>query len=234
MGKPLRTQRRGKGSSAYTSPSHRHRGGVTTPRANETKGVVKYLDDDPGRTAPIAIVEYDDGKKANVLAAEGMFEGQELEVGPDSPIATGNTLPLGKIPEGTQIHNIESKPGDGGKFVKAAGTSAMVVSQGEKTTVKLPSEKFMSLNPNCRAVIGIVAGAGRQDRPFAKAGKVFHARRSRAREHFRVRGIAMNPVNHPHGGGGHPHVGTASTVSAHTPPGRKVGRLSSKKKKGRK
>lgn len=233
MGKPIRAQRRGKGSSVYVSPSHRHRGGVKNPKVKEAKAVVKYLDDDPGRTAPIAVVAFEDGHHENMIASEGMFEGQEIDIGPESPIISGNVLPLNKIPEGTPIYNIESKPGDGGKFARAAGTMAIVVSHGKKVTVKLPSERFIHLPPTCKAVVGVVAGAGRKERPFAKAGKVFHARRSRAREHFRVKGIAMNPVNHPHGGGGHPHVGVPSTVSRHAPPGRKVGRLSPKKK-GRK
>ncbi|MCK4718149.1 MAG: 50S ribosomal protein L2, partial [Thermoplasmata archaeon] len=160
MGKPLRTQRRGKGGPGYTSPSHRHRGGVKTPRVDVATGTVKMLDDDPGRTAPIAVVEYEDGKKENMLAAEGMHEGQEVHVGPDSPIVSGNTLPIGKIPEGTPVHNVEGQPGDGGKFARAAGTSAIIVSQGEKTVIKLPSERFMSLPPACRAVVGVVAGTG--------------------------------------------------------------------------
>ncbi|MCD6461223.1 MAG: 50S ribosomal protein L2 [Thermoplasmata archaeon] len=231
MGKPIRSQRRGKGGHVYRSPSHRHRGGVRNPRAPQGLGVVVKLDDDPGRTAPLAVIRLENGERYNIPAAEGMYEGQKVEIGPAAPISVGNVLPVGMIPEGTAIYNIELLPGDGGKIARAAGTYGVVVSHGEKTVVQLPSERYLHLHNDCRAVVGVIAGSGRKERPFGKAGKVYHALRSRAKEHVKVRGIAMNPVNHPHGGGGHQHVGTPSTVSRHAPPGRKVGRLSPKKKR---
>ncbi len=231
MGRPIIPQRRGKGGPVFRSPSHRHRGGVRHPRVREAVGIVKKLDDDPGRTAPIAVVRLENGETFNMIAAEGMYEGQRIEIGPTAPIAVGNLLPVGVIPEGTPVYSVELQPGDGGKLARAAGSYATIVSHGEKTTIKLPSETYIHVPNECRAVVGVVAGSGRDERPFAKAGKVYHAYRSRAKSHIKVRGVAMNPVDHPHGGGSHQHVGRPSTVSRNAPPGRKVGRLSPKKKK---
>ena len=230
MGKRIIPQRRGRGSSVFRSPSHRYVGKVINPGIDYSKGEVKRIIHDPGHTAPIAEVILENGDKFLMLAHVGMYEGQEIEVGGDS-VKPGNILPLGSIPEGVPVYNIESNPGDGGKFVRSAGLSAQIVSHGEKTTIQMPSGEFKSFNPRCRAVIGIVAGGGRGEKPMLKAGKKYHALKSKARKHVKVKGVAMNAVSHPHGGGGHRHVGRASTVSRHAPPGRKVGRLSPKKKK---
>ena len=233
MGKRLKTQRRGKGS-IYRSPSHRHRsgpGGIQYLKTRDTlKGRVNELSHDPGRTAPLAKLEIEDGQRTWVIANEGMTVEQEVKMGSNIPITPGNVLALSEIPEGTKIFNIESQPGDGGKFVRAGGTFATVVSHGVKTVVQLPSGQFKPLQPDCKATVGMVAGGGRKDKPLIKAGKHFHATRSRAKKFPTVSGVAMNPVNHPHGGGAHQHVGKPSTVSRHAPPGRKVGRLSPKKK----
>jgi large subunit ribosomal protein L2 len=242
MGKRLIAQRRGRSStSTYHSPSHRHKGGsdgIKYIRGDRIRGKITGIQHDPGRTAPIATAKIiggeRDGQTYNVLAPEGMFIDQEINLGDNSAISSGNVLPLRAIPEGTPIFNIESQPGDGGKFVRAGGTVASVVSHGVKTVVQLPSGQFKPFHPDCRATIGVVAGGGRKEKPFLTAGKKFHSSRSRARKFPRVSGVAMNPVDHPHGGGAHQHVGKASTVSKHAPPGRKVGRLSPKKKKKKK
>ncbi|UCH88993.1 MAG: 50S ribosomal protein L2 [Thermoplasmata archaeon] len=237
MGKRLKTQRRGRGS-IYRSPSHRHRvgrGGIRYLKSKTAiKGQVKDLQHDPGRSAPVAKVVTDDGVKTWVIANEGMRVEQEVLYGTDVPNASGNVLPISEIPEGTKIFNIESQPGDGGKFVRAGGTYATVVSHGVKTVIQLPSGQFKPLDPDCKATIGVVAGGGRKDKPMIKAGKHWYATRSRAKKFPTVSGVAMNPVNHPHGGGAHQHVGKPSTVSRHAPPGRKVGRLSPKRKSKKK
>lgn len=238
MGKRIITQRRGRVGGPYQSPSHRHKGGKSGIKylpINNAKGKVKKLMHDPGRSAPIANVELTSGdqpgQKYKILASEGMHLDQEISVGDKSEIAAGNVLPLRAIPEGTPIFNIESQPGDGGKFVRAGGTVATVLSHGNRTVVQLPSGQFRPFHPDCRATIGVVAGGGRKEKPFIRAGKKFHSIRSTAKKYPKVSGVAMNPVDHPHGGGAHQHVGKASTVSKHAPPGRKVGRLSPKKKK---
>jgi len=231
MGKRLRTQRRGKGSRTYSSPSHRHRGPVHLPKIDDLDGVVVDLVHSPGHTAPLAKVRF--GRNdVFMLASDGLQIGETVSIGKIS-VERGHVLPLGRIPESTLIFNVESKPGDGGKFARSAGTAAMVLSHGTKTVVRLPSGMFRSFDPKCRAVVGVVAGSGRGEKPFAKAGKKVQALRSRAKAPFKTSGVAMNPVSHPHGGGSHQHVGKPSTVSANAPPGRKVGRLSSKKKKKR-
>lgn len=228
MGKRLITQRRGRGGSQYRSPSHRHVDDVRLPAFNEGEGVITDLLHAPGRTSPLAEVRFD-GRKDYLLAAEGTKVGQTIRVGPGDAVP-GNIMPLSAIPEGTPVHNIESLPGDGGKYARTAGTSASVVSRGDKVVILMPSGELKEFNPNCRAVIGIVAGGGRDDKPFAKSGKKYHTLRSRSKAYFKVSGVAMNPVDHPHGGGSHKHVGKPSTVGSNVPPGRKVGRLSPKKK----
>jgi large subunit ribosomal protein L2 len=230
MGKKIRAQRKGKGG-IYSSPSHRFRGKTSHPRMKKGGGKVRKIAHDPGRTAPVAEVEYENKEKGIIIASTGLSEEQKIEVGEGASLNTGNILPLSRIPEGTLVYNVELKPGDGGKLAKAAGTSAMVVSHGKKTVVQLPSGKFKNFDPKCRASIGMVAGGGRKEKPMAKAGKKFHVYRSKPKRFPVVKGVAMNAVNHPHGGGGHPHVGRPSTVSKHAPPGKKVGRLSSRKRK---
>jgi len=232
MGKNLPTQRRGRGTSpTYRSPSHRHIGTVNLPRT-KGEGTVVEIRHAPGRSAPVARVEMG-GVEYLMIAPDGLAEGQTVSVGLPR-IDRGSVLPLGHLPEGTLVYNVEVVPGDGGRFVRAAGTSAVVVSQGAKTAIRLPSGQFKELDPRCRATVGVIAGAGRKDKPFYKAGKHVNAYRSLAKSAIVVRGVAKNPVDHPHGGGSHQHVGRPSTVSAGAPPGRKVGRLSPKRKRRKK
>ncbi|MEA3559083.1 MAG: 50S ribosomal protein L2 [Candidatus Thermoplasmatota archaeon] len=233
MGKRIITRRRGKGTPVYRSPSHRHLTPAILPKIKSGRARVVDLFHDPGHTAPMAKTLWNDGTVRYILAPEGLMVGQEVLMGEDAPVKIGNILPLKEIPEGTPIYQIEGIPLDGGKFVRAGGSSAIVVSRGKVVTIQLPSGSFKNLSGQCRAIIGMVGGGGRPDLPFAKAGKKFHAIRSRVRAWPAVSGVAMSPVNHPHGGGGHQHVGKPSTVSRNAPPGRKVGRLSPKKKKGK-
>ena len=166
-----------------------------------------------------------------ILATEGTEVGREIKFTENKgDCAKGNILPVGTIPEGYPIYNIEITPGDGGKLVRAGGSGATVVSHdSKKTVVKLPSGQFKTIDSSCRATVGIAAGGGRKDKPFLKAGKKFHARRKKGKQYPVVRGVAMNAVNHPHGGGGHQHVGGPSTVSRGAPPGRKVGNIAAKR-----
>jgi large subunit ribosomal protein L2 len=198
---------------------------------NKQKARVANLVHDSGRTAVLAELEYQDGSKDFMIAPEGLKVEQEIQIEGKALIRPGNILPLSAIPEGTPVFNIEGKPGDGGKFVRASGTSATVVSHGIKTVIQLPSGQFKPFLPNCRATIGVISGGGRREKPLAKAGRKLKIVRARGRKYPKVSGVAMNPVNHPHGGGAHQHVGGPSSVSKHAPPGKKVGRISSKKKK---
>ncbi len=232
MGKRIIQQRRGRGGPQYRSPSHRHLGEVFHPKIFSGKGEVIDLVHAPGRTSPVAKVDFD-GNESLMIAAEGMYVGQTLTVAEVAEVAPGNVMELRGMPEGTPVYNVEAYPGDGGKFIRTAGTMGTIISRGQRVVVEMPSGVFKSFNPLCRAAVGIVAGSGRGDKPFGKAGAKYHAYRSKSKANFRVRGVAMNPVDHPHGGGNHQHVGKPSTVSRNAPPGRKVGRLSPQKKKRR-
>ncbi len=227
MGKRIPSRRRGKGTGPYRSPSHRHHGPVYHPPASIVgPGVVAAIDPAPGRTAPVARVTGPGGEKIAVLATAGLATGDPVSLH-DGAVGRGAILELARIPDGTLVSNLEVKPFDGGRLVRAAGTSALVVAHsGSDVTVQLPSGAFKTFLATCRAQVGAIAGGGRLERPIVKAGKRFWSTRSIARPPFKVRGIAKNPVNHPFGGGAHQHVGRPSTVSAGTWPGAKVGRFS--------
>ena len=229
MGKLIIPQRRGKAGLVYRSPSHRHVGEIKL--MPEGKYKVEDVIHAPGRTSPVLVLKAEDGRKMNQIAFNGAYRGQEIVSALDTKAEIGNSMMLGSIPDGSYIHNIESMPGDGGKFCRTAGSSALVVTHGEKVAVKLPSGKIKQFHPSCRATIGFVAGSGSKDIPVLKAGKNVHYLQSKAKRPYSVRGVAMNAVNHPHGGGNHQHVGRPSTVGRGTPPGRKVGRLSPKRRK---
>jgi len=231
MGRQLRQQRRGRGTMTYTSPSHRHVGEIKHPYIQMKTGTVTDIVHAPGRNSPVAEIKFENGKKDKIIAVEGLMVGKNVSMDGVTDLNLGSVLPLANIPEGTLVHNLEAKPGDGGKFVRTAGTYATVVTKGDTIVVQLPSGAFKNFDPRCRAGIGIIAGGGASEKPFAKAGKKFHAYRSKSKAYFKVKGVAMNAVDHPHGGGGHPHVGKPSTVSRNAPPGRKVGRLSPQKKR---
>ncbi len=231
MGKRLIQQRRG--AKRSISPSHRHRGNVEYPHVSSAEGKVVDLVHAPGRSTPLAKVFLEGQGSILMIAAEGLTVDQTIRIGEGARPEMGSVLPLKAIPVGTHIFNIESRPGDGGKFVRAAGQGATLVSAGARPVVQLPSGQFKSFEPECRATVGKTAGGGHKTKPYAKAGKKYHALKSKATSYPKVRGVAMNPVSHPHGGGGHQHVGRPSTVSSNAPPGRKVGRLSPKKKRGK-
>ncbi|MGQ9583515.1 MAG: 50S ribosomal protein L2 [Thermoplasmatota archaeon] len=235
MGKRIIVRRRGRGG-IYASPGHKHKGDIRHIPLASCTGVVEEILHAPGRSTPLARVSYEDKggrREALVLAPDSLQVGQQVRVGSDAPLEVGNTLPIGVVPVGTQVHNVEARPGDGGKFARAGGVAATVVSQGSLTTVQLPSGRFKTLNPLCRATIGFLSGGGRREKPFVKAGKKYHALRPTAQIFPRVKGISMNPIDHPHGGGGHPHVGRPSTVGRGAWPGQKVGRLSPQRRRKR-
>jgi large subunit ribosomal protein L2 len=229
MGKNLITQRRGRGYGRYRSPRHLKFTDAKHPKIRQGMGTIVDLKHEAGRIAPLAKVRIDSAQFW-MLAPDGAFVGQEISIGPTGSVAAGNTNTVGNLPEGTIVYNIELQPGDGGKLVRTAGNAATIVSHGAKTVLLLPSGKFKEIDNKCLATVGLVAGGGHKEKPFAKSGKKFHAYGSKSKAYFTVKGVAKNPVDHPHGGGAHPHVGTQSSVGRNTPPGRKVGRLAPKKK----
>lgn len=230
MGKRLRLQRRGAGKPHYLSPSFKHKGPVSYPKIGEYEGIVKDIIHNPGATAPLALIELQDGEIAKMVANEGMMVGEKIRFTNETIVKPGCVLPLSSIPQGAPIYNIEGQPGDGGKFVKAAGSYATIVShEKDGVIVRLPSGKHKLFLSNCRATIGVVAGGGREDKPFVKAGKKYHALKARAKIFPITSGVAMNPVSHPHGGGSHQHVGRPKTVARGAPPGKKVGSIAAKR-----
>jgi large subunit ribosomal protein L2 len=223
MGKRIIQQKRGKGSPSYKSPSFRFKGKAGIEE-KETYTVLELLHD-PGRSAPVARVEYDDGDQGVVIAPEGIKEGETFTIGADE-IERGNVMQLSDIPVGTSVFNIESQPGDKGKFVRSGGTTARVVGKtDDKVMVRLPSKTVKEFNPNCRATIGVVAGGGRTEKPFMKAGNKWKARKARNKLYPKVSGVAMNSLSHPFGGTKSSHKGRPTIAPKNAPPGRKVGKV---------
>jgi large subunit ribosomal protein L2 len=232
MGKRIISRRRGAATGPYRSPSHRHHGAVYHPAPNiaGTATVVAILQA-PGRSAPVADVRMPEGQLVRTIASAGLSTGDHVALNRGA-VDRGSLLPLAEIPDGTLVSNLEVHPFDGGRLVRAAGASALVVAHtGREVTVQLPSGAFKLFLGACRAQVGAIAGGGRGERPFTKAGKKVNAYRSLAKAPFKVRGVAMNPVNHPFGGGAHQHVGRPSTVSSGAWPGAKVGRFSKRRKR---
>lgn len=232
MGRRIQGQRRGRGGPTFRAPSHRYKANLshrTVEDSDVISGTVVDIEHDPARSAPLAAVEFEDGDQRLVLASEGVAVGDTLQVGVSAEIAVGNTLPLAEIPEGVPICNVERQPGDGGKFARASGVNATLMTHDRNVTVvQLPSGEVRRLSPEARATIGAVAGGGRTEKPFVKAGNKHHKMRARGTKWPNVRGVAMNAVDHPFGGGGRQHPGKPKSVSRNAPPGRKVGDIASR------
>lgn len=158
---------------------------------------VATIEYDPNRSARIALLHYADGEKRYILAPLGLKVGDIVESGPQADIKPGNALPLRNIPVGTLVHNIELKPGKGGQLVRAAGAAAQVIAkEGDYATLRLPSGEMRMVHLECRATVGQVGNLDHENITIGKAGR---ARWLGIRP--AVRGVAMNPVDHPHGGG---------------------------------
>lgn len=222
MGKNLPQQRRGKGTPTYRCPSHRFKG---LPQHPFQSGKVVDLVDCPGHSAPLLALLQPDGEKILALAPQGIKVGDQIAVG-EKEIKVGNVLPLKDIPEGTSVYNIESAPGDGGKFVRASGTFAKILAKtASSIIIKLPSRKERPFHPDCRAAVGVIAGSGRPEKPFLKAGTRFYQMRTHNYLYPKVCGVSKNAVDHPFGGRSSHHKGRPTIAPRNAPPGRKVGKL---------
>ena len=158
---------------------------------------VAAIEYDPNRTARIALLHYRDGEKRYILAPVGLEVGAVIVSGPEADIKIGNALPLANIPLGTVIHNIELRPGEGGKLVRSAGSSAQLMAkEGQYAQVRMPSGEVRKIQVVCRATIGQLGNLDHENEVIGKAGRQRHLGKRPS-----VRGIAMNPVDHPHGGG---------------------------------
>ncbi|MDD5317469.1 MAG: 50S ribosomal protein L2 [Candidatus ainarchaeum sp.] len=231
MGKALRQQKAGKGSPAYRRPSHRFRSEAKfrpldeIEKAGRLDGEVVGFVDAPERSSILMDIVFSDRTRLTLIAPEGAEVGGRVSVGSKADIEFGNVLPLGAIPEGLPVYNIEVAPGDGGKLVRASGGSGTIVSREKGLVyVKLPSKKVVTFDPRCRAQVGVVCGGGRLDAPMLKAGTAFYKHHALNRRWPHSRGVKMNAYNHPFGGKQH-HKGKSSCVSHGTPPGRKVGHI---------
>ena len=244
MGKRIRVQRRGRGSPTFRASTHKRVAPVQYPsmsieeREGVIRGQVVKILHDPGRGSPLASIKLDTGETYYTVVPEGVYEGQPTQIGGKASVEIGNVLPLGKIPEGTMVCNIELSPGDGGKLARSSGSYATVVAHTpEGTILKLPSGRTRYVNDLCRATVGVISGAGRVEKPFLKAGAKFHLMKAKGRVYPRTRGIAMVAAAHPYGSSKR-GARKVTTVSRRAPPGRKVGliaaRSAGKRKRRRK
>lgn len=231
MAHRLIQQRRGKGSPTFIA-SRKGVGKLSYPALNEENkmaGEIMEFVHDPTKSCALARIMLEDNSLAFIVAAEGTFEGQRIEIGKNADINVGNILPLSDCPEGAPVFNVEIIPGDGGKIARASGSYALILSK-EKNNVALKarSGKIISFDGRCRATIGMASGGGRTEKPLVKAGAKFHKMRVKKKFWPIVRGVAMNVIDHPFGGLQH-HPGKSKSTSRNAPPGRKVGAIASKR-----
>ena len=208
--KPHKSLTKGKNQSGGRNSrgrvTARHRGGGAKRRYRDIDfkrrrdGIaakVATIEYDPNRTCYIALLHYVDGVKSYILAPQGVRPGDQVESGPEADIRPGNALPLRAIPTGTVVHNVELVPGQGGKLGRSAGSAIQVVAkEGQMVTLRLPSSEMRMVRADCRATVGTLSNSEHQN---VKVGKAGRSRHKGKRPH--TRGIAMNPVDHPHGGG---------------------------------
>lgn len=227
MGKRIISRARGAGGPRYVSPSHRYLGEVSYLPSGNFSGKVVDIVHDPGRSAPVAIIQTNDGKQIFQIAAQGLQVGSTIQYGGE--VLTGNVVELSKLTEGMKIFAVENYPGSGPKFCRSSGTFATVLGRsGNKVSVQFPSGKTVIMDERCRATVGIPAGSGRVEKPWTKAGKHWYARHRRAKIFPRTAGVAMTPADHPFGGKSHrPHF--SKVVSRHAPPGQKVGSVAARR-----
>ena len=207
------------GRNNYGRITVRHQGGGNRQkyriidfkrRKDDMTATVIGIEYDPNRSANIALIQYEDGEKAYILAPVGLTDGDKVVSGQKADIKPGNCMPIESIPVGTMIHNIELNPGQGGKLVRGAGQSAQLMAkEGKYSHVRLPSGEMRLILTKCRATIGTV---GNTDHDTMKLGKAGRKRHMGIRP--TVRGSVMNPVDHPHGGGeGRAPVGHAGPMT---------------------
>ena len=202
----LTKKKKNAGRNSYGRITVRHQGGGSRQKyriidfkrkKDNIVATVIGIEYDPNRTSNIALIQYEDGEKAYILAPVGLKDGDKIVSGENVDIKPGNCLPIANIPVGTLIHNIELNPGQGGKMVKAAGGEAQLMAkEGEYAHIRLPSGEMRLVRAKCRATIGTI---GNTDHSNVKIGKAGRTRHMGVRP--TVRGSVMNPVDHPHGGG---------------------------------
>jgi len=242
MGRIIRAQRKG-GHAIFKARTHHRKGAAKlrvidyAERHGYIRGTVKEIVHDPGRGAPLMKVQFRHPYKVanqteTMLAPEGIATGQFLYCGTRAALTIGNVLPVGQMPEGTIICNVESIVGDRGCLARTSGNYATIIGHNAdagRTRIKLPSGSKKTIPSKCRAMVGIVAGGGRIDKPIMSAGRAYYRAKSKRNCWPVVSGVKMNPVDHPHGGGGHQHVGHPTTVARRLPAGAKVGLIAARR-----
>jgi large subunit ribosomal protein L2 len=223
MGKRIISQARGKGSFTYRVKRLAYKYRIKYPNELKGEGIVTQLINSPAHSAPLAKIRYPEGV-FYIPAFKGMLEGQKISLD-GKEVKEGNILRLKDVPIKTPVYNLESKPGDGGVFIKTAGSSAMVNRMvGNEIMVMMPSKKERMFHPDCRATVGVIAGAGRLEKPIIKAGKKHHMTKARGKLWPRTSAVKMNAVDHPFGSGRGKRI-KSKIAKRNAPPGRKVGHL---------
>ena len=202
----LAKKKKNAGRNSYGRITVRHQGGGNRQkyriidfkrRKDNMEAQVIGIEYDPNRSANIALIQYEDGEKAYILAPQGLKDGDKVVSGEAVDIKPGNCMPISSIPVGTLIHNIELNPKQGGKLVKAAGQSAQLMAkEGKYAHVRLPSGEMRLILATCRATVGVIGNSDHENVKIGKAGRKRHMGIRPT-----VRGSVMNPVDHPHGGG---------------------------------
>ena len=215
----LTTKKEKAGRNSYGRITVRHQGGGNRQkyriidfkrRKDNMEATVIGIEYDPSRSANIALIQYEDGEKAYILAPQGLTDGDKVVSGESVDIKAGNAMPIDSIPVGTLIHNIELNPGQGGKLVRTAGQSAQLMAkEGKYATLRLPSGEMRKVWAKCRATVGVIGNSDHENVKIGKAGRKRHMG-----WRPEVRGSVMNPVDHPHGGGeGKAPVGHAGPMT---------------------
>ena len=227
MGKRIISQARGHGSFTYRVKRKAFKIRLKYPRILSGEGSVIKIVNSPAHTAPIAKIKYKEGIFF-MPAFKGMFEGQKINF-TQGNTELGSVLMLKDIPLKTPVYNIESRPGDGGIFIKSGGNSGVVERVSESNIfISMPSKKEKAFNPKCRATVGVIAGAGRKEKPIVKAGKKYHIKKSKGKLWPRTSAVKMNVIDHPFGSGRGKRI-KSKIAKRNAPPGRKVGLLRPKR-----
>jgi large subunit ribosomal protein L2 len=223
MGKRIIQQARGHGSSTYRVKRSAFSQKLQYPKTISGEGKIIKLLLTGGHSAPLAKIISNEGI-FYIPAFKGMIEGEKINF-EDKGIKKGNIIKLRDIPVKTKVYCIESRPGDGGKFIKTAGSSAEVIRiVGNKIHILMPSKKEKPFNPDCRAIIGEVAGHGRTEKPIMKAGKQHHIKKAKSKLWPRTSAIKVNAIDHPFGSG-RGKVPKSKIAKRNAPAGARVGLL---------
>ncbi len=223
MGKTIISQARGHGSLTYRARAKAFVYRIKYPRA-EGEATILNLVHSTGHSAPLLKIKIGDEIFYN-SAPKGVFEGQKIIMGNRNEV--GDIARLKDIPTKTSVYNIESRPGDGGKIIRTAGSSAIIMKKEDSgITLLMPSKQEKIFNPNCRASIGVIASSGKHEKPILKAGRMFFIRKSRNKMWPRTSAVKVNAVDHPFGSGrgkNLTHGGLGKIPKRNAPPGAKVG-----------